>query len=141
MTNGWSSMGYGVPAAIGAKLCYPERPVVCVSGDGGFLMMAGEMATALRLGVHILFLVLVDRGLELIRIKQERKGYKRYGTFLHGQQYSSAANIFGVPVISAANLPEYEAALKTALSARGPVVVEAFIDGEEYNELILHKHK
>jgi acetolactate synthase-1/2/3 large subunit len=141
MTNGWSSMGYGVPAAIGAKLCYPERPVICVSGDGGFLMMAGEMATALRLGVHVVFLVLVDRRLELIRIKQERKGYRRYGTSLHGQQYSSAASIFGVPVISAENLAEYEAALSKALSAQGPVVVEAFIDGEEYDELILHKHK
>jgi acetolactate synthase I/II/III large subunit len=141
MTNGWSSMGYGVPAAIGAKLCRPDRPVVCVSGDGGFLMMAGEMATALRLGVHIVFLVLVDRRLELIRIKQERKGYRRYGTFLHGRQYSSATNIFGVPVISATTLPEYEAALNKAFAAQGPVVVEALIDGEEYDELILHKHK
>jgi acetolactate synthase-1/2/3 large subunit len=141
MTNGWSSMGYGVPSAIGAKLCRPDRPVVCVTGDGGFLMMAGEMATALRLGVHIVFLVLVDRRLELIRIKQERKGYPRYGTFLHGQKYSSATNIFGVPVISAENLSEYGAALKKAFAADGPVVVEALIDGEEYDELILHKHK
>jgi acetolactate synthase-1/2/3 large subunit len=141
MTNGWSSMGYGVPAAIGAKLCWPDRPVVCVTGDGGFLMMAGEMATALRLGLHIVFLVLVDRRLELIRIKQERKGFPRYGTFLHGQQYSSAAAIFGVPVISAGNLSEYEAALKEAFAAEGPVVVEAFIDGEEYDGLILHEHK
>jgi acetolactate synthase-1/2/3 large subunit len=141
MTNGWSSMGYGVPAAIGAKLCRPDHPVVCVTGDGGFLMMAGELATALRLGLHIVFLVLVDRRLELIRIKQERKGYPRYGTFLHGQQYSSPASIFGVPVIPAGNLSEYEAALKKALAADGPVVVEAFIDGEEYDGLILHKHK
>jgi acetolactate synthase-1/2/3 large subunit len=141
MTNGWSSMGYGVPAAIGAKLCRPDRPVVCVTGDGGFLMMAGEMATALRLGLHIVFLVLVDRRLELIRIKQERKGFPRYGTFLHGQQYSSAANIFGVPVISARNLAEYEAALREAFAAEGPVVLEAFIDGEEYDGLILRKHK
>jgi acetolactate synthase-1/2/3 large subunit len=141
MTNGWSSMGYGVPAAIGAKLCRPDRPVVCVTGDGGFLMMAGEMATALRLGLHIVFLVLVDRRLELIRIKQERKGYPRYGTFLYGQQYTSAANIFGVPVVSAGNLSDYEKALKQAFAAEGPVVVEAFIDGEEYDGLILHKHK
>jgi acetolactate synthase-1/2/3 large subunit len=104
-------------------------------------MMAGEMATALRIGLPIVFLVLVDRRLELIRIKQERKGYPRYGTFLHGQQYSSAAAIFGVPVISAGNLSEYETALKRALAADGPVVVEAFIDGEEYDGLILHKHK
>ncbi|UCF96890.1 MAG: thiamine pyrophosphate-binding protein [Spirochaetaceae bacterium] len=141
MTNGWSSMGYGVPAAIGTKLCWPERPVVCVTGDGGFLMMAGEMATAKRLGLPIIFLVLVDRRLELIRIKQERKGYRRYGTFLHDEQYTSAGSLFGVPVISARSLAEYEKALNEAFTAEGPVVVEAFIDGEEYDGLILHKHK
>lgn len=141
MTNGWSSMGYGVPAAIGAKLCWPDRPVVCVTGDGGFLMMAGEMATALRLGLHIVFLVLVDRRLELIRIKQERKGFRRYGTLLHGEQYTSAASVFGVPVVSARSLSEYETALNEAFAAKGPIVVEAFIDGEEYDGLILHEHK
>ena len=141
MTNGWSSMGYGVPAAIGAKLCRPDRPVVCVTGDGGFLMMAGEMATARRLGLPLVFLVFVDRRLELIRIKQERKGYPRYGTFLHGQEYASPASLFGVPVISVSNLSEYESALEKAFAAEGPVVVEAFIDGEEYDGLILHEHK
>jgi acetolactate synthase-1/2/3 large subunit len=141
MTNGWSSMGYGVPAAIGAKLCCPDRPVVCVTGDGGFLMMAGEMATALRVGLPIVFVVLVDRRLELIRIKQERKSFSRYGTILHGQQYRSAESLFGVPVFSAGNLSEYEKALGKAFGADGPVIVEAFIDGEEYDGLILRKHK
>jgi acetolactate synthase-1/2/3 large subunit len=141
MTNGWSSMGYGVPAAIGVKLCWPDRPVACVTGDGGFLMMAGEMATALRLGLRIVFLVLVDRRLELIRIKQERKGLPRYGIQLHGQHYTSAASLFGVPVISAANLDDYRTALQTAFAAKGPVVVEAFIDGEDYDGLILRNHR
>ena len=57
---------FGVPAAIAAKLCLPERAVACVSGDGGFLMMAGEMATARRLGLNVVFVVLADNELRLL---------------------------------------------------------------------------
>ena len=63
MTNGWSFMGFGVPSALAAKLHCPDRDVVCVSGDGGFLMMAGEMITARRLGLSVVFLILAERNL------------------------------------------------------------------------------
>jgi acetolactate synthase-1/2/3 large subunit len=82
MTNGWSSMGFGVPSAIAAKLCLPDRSVACVSGDGGFLMMAGEMITARRLNLDVVFVVLVDRELSLIHVKQEHKRYEHYGTIV-----------------------------------------------------------
>ncbi|RKX79333.1 MAG: thiamine pyrophosphate-binding protein [Spirochaetes bacterium] len=141
MTNGWSSMGYGVPAAIGAKLCKPDRTVVCVTGDGGFLMMAGEMATALRLGVHVVFIILVDRRLELIRIKQKKNGFKQSGTILYKENYISSSTIFGVPVLSARNSSEYRDVLERALGSEGPVIVEAIIDGEEYDNLILRKNR
>ncbi|MCK7480992.1 MAG: thiamine pyrophosphate-dependent enzyme [Candidatus Moduliflexus flocculans] len=62
MTNGWSSMGFGVPAALAAKLCRLDRKVVCVTGDGGFLMMAGEMAVARREGLAVVFVILADEG-------------------------------------------------------------------------------
>ena len=97
MTNGWSSMGFGIPSAIAAKLCLPDRPVACVVGDGGFLMMVGEMATAKRLGVSVVFVLLTDHSLELIRIKQERKSCEIYGTPLHGDGYDSAAHFLRRP--------------------------------------------
>jgi acetolactate synthase-1/2/3 large subunit len=141
MTNGWSSMGFGIPSAIAAKLCLPDRPVACVTGDGGFLMMVGEMATAMRLGVHVVFVLLTDHSLELIRIKQEKKHYARYGTPLYGDRYVSAQNFFGVPVLTARDGEEYRAALEQAFAANGPIIVEAFIDGLEYDGLILRRHK
>jgi acetolactate synthase-1/2/3 large subunit len=141
MTNGWSSMGFGVPAAIAARLCLPDRPVVCVTGDGGFLMMAGELAVAARLALPVVFVVLDDRRLELIRIKQERKGFARYGTLIYNESYRPPAGLFGVPVLEARDTETYRAALDQALRADGPTVVEAFIDGSEYDELILRKHK
>jgi acetolactate synthase I/II/III large subunit len=137
MTNGWSSMGYGIPAAIAAKLCRPDTKVCCVVGDGGFLMMAGEMATAMRLGVHVVFVLITDRSLTLIRIKQERKGFPEFGTPLYGDTYESARTFFGVPVLAAHDEPAYRKALTEAFAMNGPVIVEAFVDGHEYDDLLL----
>ena len=141
MTNGWSSMGFGIPAAIAAKLCLPERPVCCVVGDGGFLMMVGEMATAKRLGVPVVFVLLTDHNLTLIRVKQEQKAYPAYGTPLHGDDYDSAHTFFGVPVLKAHDAESYRTALDEAFAVGGPVIVEAFVDPSEYSELVLKGDK
>ena len=141
MTNGWSSMGFGVPSAIAAKLCLPDRAVACVSGDGGFLMMAGEMITARRLNLNVVFVVLADRELSLIHVKQKRKGYKHYGTRLYDGDFFASDCIFGVPVSTARNDSEMLEALNRAFAAGGPVIVEAVIDGTEYKELIAREYK
>ena len=141
MTNGWSSMGFGIPAALAAKLCLPDRKVVCVTGDGGFQMMAGEMATARRLALPVVFVLLADQSLDLIRLKQDKKGMPRYGTSLMDPDYPRADSVFGVPVIRATNASDYRAALDTAFRSDGPVIVEAEIDSSEYDDLILRKHK
>ena len=80
MTNGWSTMGFGIPAAIAAKLVHRDKQVCAVVGDGGFLMTAGEIATAIRCNLHVVIVVLTDNDLALIRIKQEKKGNPIYGT-------------------------------------------------------------
>jgi len=141
MTNGCSSMGYGIPAAIGAKLAMPEREVCCVVGDGGFLMMAGEMATAKRLGKRIVFVLITDKTLSLIRIKQNRKDYETYGTPLHGEAYASSAGFFGVPVVPVDNRNAYQAALKQAFAADGPTIIETFIRSSDYDDLVLRGNK
>jgi len=139
MTNGCSSMGFAIPAAIAAKLSCPERKVCCVVGDGGFCMMAGEMATAMRLGANIVFVVLTDAFLSLIRIKQERKEFSRYGTRLYDKDggYVPSNTMFGVPVFAARDADQYDQALKDAFAADGPVIIEAFIDTRDYEELVL----
>jgi acetolactate synthase-1/2/3 large subunit len=139
MTNGGSAMGFGIPSAIAAKLSCPERLVCCVIGDGGFYMMAREMATAMRLNIRVVFVVIMDGSLSLIRMKQERKGNSQYGTRLQaasGGSYSDQA-LFGVPVFKARNAEAYHSALQAAFAADGPVIIEAFIDPAEYENLIL----
>ena len=141
MTNGWSSMGFGVPSAIAAKLCLPDRSVACVSGDGGFLMMAGEMITVRRLNLNVVFVVLADKKLSLIQVKQERKGYKYCGTELYDGDFFGSDHLFGVPVLTARDGNEMREALGKAFAADGPVIVEAVIDGTEYGELIAKTYK
>ena len=141
MTNGWSSMGFGVPAAIAAKFCLPDCAVACVSGDGGFLMMAGEMITARRLNLNVVFVVLADKELSLIHVKQEHKGYEHYGTKLYDGDFFASDCIFGVPILTARSHDEMREALNKAFAADGPIVVEAVIDGTEYKRLIAREYK
>jgi len=143
MDNGWSTMGFGVPSAIGAKVSHPEKEVACVTGDGGFLMMAGEMATAKRLGKRIVFVLLSDRSLELINLKQKKKDLPSYGTALYKKEDAPvyAESIFDVPVIRAENQASFEAALDTAFASEGPTIVQAIIDPSDYGRLILKNHK
>ncbi len=137
MTNGWSAMGFGLPAAIAAKLCRPEVPVAAVIGDGGLLMSAGELATAARVGLPLLVVVLNDRDLALIRIKQQRRGHPIYGTAVGAGGWFTGDRLFGVPVLSASDPAAFEDAVRTALEAPGPVLVEAKIDSREYDDLVL----
>ena len=137
MTNGWSTMGFGIPSAIAAKLMLAEKSVCSVVGDGGFLMTAGELATALRYNVKIVIIVLTDNDLALIRIKQENKGNPIYGTPVRQRGTIGGDNIFGVPLRTARGADEFRTQLEAAFAADGPVIVEAVIDSREYDDVVL----
>lgn len=141
MSNGWSSMGFGLPAAIAAKLCKPEVPVCCVVGDGGFLMTVGELATAAREKLPIVIVVFTDNDLALIRIKQEKKSNPIYGTPVRAEGTIGGPSLFGVPVKVAQNAEEFRAALVAGFAHDGPVIVEALLDSREYDGLVLRKDK
>ncbi len=134
-TNGWSSMGYGMPAAYAAKLVHPERAVVAIVGDGGFQMTAGELALARRLNLAVPLIVLNDGWLGLMKVKQERKNYALSGVRL-GAPAESPAHYFGVPCRPAKNLGQFGAALDWALTISGPTVIEAFIDAAAYSATV-----
>ncbi|MCX6570608.1 MAG: thiamine pyrophosphate-binding protein [Candidatus Aminicenantes bacterium] len=136
VSNGWSSMGFAIPAAIAAKLVHPERPVMACTGDGGFLMMVGEISTAVRLSLPVIFIVLRDNYLSLINVKQHRKKYHPSGVALFNTDYRSSDNFFGAEVIVAAEEEEFRAALHRALKCEKPIVIETLIDPLEYQRLI-----
>ena len=91
ITNGWSSMGFGLPAAIAAKLARPDLPVVCLIGDGCFQMTCGEVAVAKRERLAIPIVVLDDRWLALIKVKQIRRQFPLYGTRIAARGISGTA--------------------------------------------------
>ena len=137
ITNGWSSMGFGLPAAIGAKIARPGLPVVCILGDGCFQMTCGELATAERLGLALPVVVLNDGWLGLIKVKQQRGQFGSYGTALGRAAYAGPpAHYFGVPAVGVADAGALEHAVRTALAADSPTVIEAVVDPAQYMETV-----
>lgn len=134
-TNGWSSMGYGMPAAFAAKLVFPQRAVVVVVGDGAFQMTVGELAVARRLKLAVPTIVLNDGWLGLMKIKQERKNYPLSGVYL-GDPPESPAHYFGVPCRSSNSPEDFGEALEWACALDGPSVIEAFVDVEAYSATV-----
>lgn len=141
MTNGWSTMGFGIPAAIGAKLCRPASAVACITGDGGFLMNGGELLMARRLGINVAIIVFVDHDYSLIKIKQNWRQVVPYATSVHQGEYFDADKFLGVPVLQAKDTNSLKLSLQTALAASGPVIVETVVDGSVYQELVTRKYK
>jgi acetolactate synthase-1/2/3 large subunit len=124
-------MGYGLPAAIAAKLVHPERIVVCIAGDGDFSMTGQELGTAVQYGAPVIVLV-VDNGiLGTIRAQQERHYPGRVSaTDLVNPDFAALARAygaFGERVERAEDLP---AAFERALEASVPAVLHLIVDRE-----------
>ena len=137
VTNGWSSMGIGLPGAIAAKIARPDLPVVCVIGDGCFQMTAGEVATARRLELPLPVVVLNDRWLSLIQIKQVRRQYATWGSQVEMGTYGEPpAHYFGVPAVGVRDGGGLKTALSRALAASGPTIIEAIVDADHFMETV-----
>ena len=133
MTNGLSSMGYSLPAAIVAKILHPARPVVCFVGDGGLAMVQGELRLASSLGLDLLVVVFCDNSLNRIEIKQSNRKYPSWGTLIEPTdlaQLAPAMGCEGVMVDSAAALQKV---LAGARPKDRPLVVGARIDPAQYS--------
>jgi acetolactate synthase I/II/III large subunit len=125
------AMGYGLPAAIAAKAIAPDRTVVCFSGDGDFLMLGQELATAVQYDLPIVVLI-VDNGMYgTIRMHQERSFPGRVvGTDLVNPDFAAYARSFGAHGENVERTAQFPDALERALAAGRPAVVALRIDPE-----------
>jgi acetolactate synthase I/II/III large subunit len=123
------SMGYGVPAAVGAKAVHPDRPVVCLAGDGDFLMTGQELATAVQEELAIVVLVVNNAMYGTIRMHQERHYPGRVvGTDLRNPDFVAYARAFGAHGALVERSEEFRAALDEALECGRPALIELRVD-------------
>jgi acetolactate synthase-1/2/3 large subunit len=132
-SGGLGSMGFGLPAAIGAALADPEGRVICVSGDGSLLLNVHELATLAELDLDVTIVVLDNRHLGLVR-QQQMLFYERRLSAAHltrATDFVAVARGFGVEAVSLPETPERAATLSALLARRGPRLIHVPIDAGE----------
>ena len=136
--NGFCSMGFALPGAIAASLVYPERRILAIAGDGGFLMNVQEMETAKRLNSNLVVLVWEDGGYGLIAWKQENE-FKRHTDLSFGNpDWLELASAFGWHGHRVENSVDLRSTLENAFNETGPSLVVIPIDYRE-NQLLTKK--
>ncbi|MDQ3947316.1 MAG: thiamine pyrophosphate-binding protein [Actinomycetota bacterium] len=135
ISNGLATMGFAVPAAIGAALARPDRPVLCIVGDGGLGMTVAELETIARLDVDVTVVVFNDSALSLIEIKQGRDQGGPAAVRYQPIDFAAVARGFGLPAVAA----DDEVSLAAALGAgwgRGPKLIDVRVDPSVYPHVI-----
>jgi acetolactate synthase-1/2/3 large subunit len=132
MTNGLSSMGFGVPAAIAAKMVEPAAPVVALVGDGGFAMAATEIRLAAARELPVVFVVFVDGSLNRIELKQMVQSYPSTATRIEDIDLVGLAATMDCDGVRAESVVELEKALIGVENLSRPLVIEARIDPSQY---------
>jgi acetolactate synthase-1/2/3 large subunit len=123
------SMGYGLPAAVGAKRLYPERTVVCIAGDGDFLMNGQEFATAVQYDLPIIVLIMDNGMYGTIRAHQEREFPSRIiGTELRNPDFAAYATAFGGFGLKVDRTEDFPAAFKAAQASGKPAILHMKVD-------------
>lgn len=134
-SGGFSSMGWAIPAAIGAKLGAPDRPVVCVLGDGDFLMTCQEIGLCVTNNVPVVFIVQNNSGFMSIRGGQRKQSSRHIGTEFnnpdgtpYSPDYKAFGEAFGMRSYRVESDDELEGTLREALESNEPVLIEVPTD-------------
>ncbi|HET9922724.1 MAG TPA: acetolactate synthase large subunit [Methylomirabilota bacterium] len=135
ISNGLAAMGFALPAAVAAKLVHPERKVVAVSGDGGFLMNVQELETARRLDLAIVNVIFRDGGYNLIQWKQQTRLGRESGVEFGNPDFVMLAQAFGAKGYRVESARDLAPALRDALASPGPTIVDVPVDYRENPKL------
>lgn len=132
VSNGLSSMGYGLPAAIAAGLVLRDTPIVCATGDAGLLMTLGELATLSRLAAPVTVVVFKDHALDLIRSHQHRAGKPTFATEFAAPDFVNLSEALGVAARRATTEEAFREAIRWSQGLGRPSLIEAEIDPSTY---------
>ena len=132
-SGGLGTMGFALPAAIGAKFGAPERTVVAIIGDGGFQMTLQELGTIMQTGLNVKILILNNRFLGMVRQWQELFNDKRYSFVdIQSPDYVQLAKAYGIAGSSVSDRNDLRAALSSMLASEGSYLLEVMV-GKENN--------
>jgi len=133
-SGGLGTMGFGLPAAIGAALAEPEATTICFTGDGSLLMNVQELATLAELGLNVKIVLMDNAALGLVRQQQELFYQRRFvaSQFAQPSRFVAIAQAFGIPAFDLGNSAEPHAALAHALRSRGPVLIRVPIAATQH---------
>lgn len=138
LDNALASMGAGLPSAMAAAMVHPDRQVVAVCGDGGFMMNAQELETAVRLGLNLTVLILRDDAYGMIRWKQKAMGFEDFSLTYGNPDFVKFAECHGAKGYRIDKTAAFAAVLKSCLETKGVHVVDVPVD-YSHNERVLIK--
>jgi acetolactate synthase-1/2/3 large subunit len=135
ISNGFASMGIALPGGIGARLTFPERRVLTISGDGGFLMNIQELETAVRLGTPTVNMIWSDGTFGLIEWKQQTRFGHAFGTSFGNPDWVKLAKSYGAEGIRVEKGDDLQKVLERAFRINKPVVIDCPVDYTENAKL------
>ncbi|WP_162415368.1 acetolactate synthase large subunit [Cyclobacterium roseum] len=128
LDNALASMGAGLPSAMTVNLLYPDKKVVAVCGDGGFMMNSQELETAVRLGLNLLVIILNDQSYGMIKWKQEDMGFKDFGLDFKNPDFIQYAQSYGAHGYRPGSDQELQEVLDKTLNSPGVHVIDLQVD-------------
>ncbi|MHA2059897.1 MAG: thiamine pyrophosphate-binding protein, partial [Candidatus Ranarchaeia archaeon] len=131
MSSNMASMGFALPAAIVAQLDFPERQVICVTGDGGFGMNMADFSTAVYNNLPIKVIVFNDSKLKNIKKEQAMYGYKEFGVAFVNPNFAEFAKSFGGAGFRVEDPKDLNQAIKNAFDSNKPAIVDVVVDPEK----------
>lgn len=135
LDNALASMGAGLPAGIAAKLVHPERKVVAICGDGGFMMNSQELETAVRLDLDLVIIIVNDKGLGMIKWKQDKMDFPDYGLSYKNPDLVQYANSYGAKGHLVKSAEQFSELLQQCLESKGVHLIDLPIDYSENKEV------
>ncbi|MBA3901724.1 MAG: acetolactate synthase large subunit, partial [Bacteroidetes bacterium] len=134
--NALASMGAGLPAAMAAKILNPDKKVVAICGDGGFLMNSQELETAQRIGLDLVVIVLNDSAYGMIKWKQEDMGMKNFGLGFGNPDFVKYAESYGAKGYRPESCEEFEQVFEKTLQSKGIHLIDLKVDYSLNHEIL-----
>jgi len=141
LDNALATMGAGLPSALEVARLWPQRRVMAINGDGGFMMNSQELETAVRLGLNLVVLVLNDSAYGMIRWKQYGMGYPDFGLEFNNPDFIQYAESFGAKGHRVASSDDFAPLLESCFTAGGVHLVDVPVDYSENNRVLIDELK